>query len=77
MKGCFSISLGTKYAFETEMFGFVIAMEIAYYFGWNSLWVEADSSYVVLLIKNNSHKVPWRFRCRWIKAFQFAKNLKV
>ena len=74
MKGCLSVFLGVKYAFETEHFGFMIAMEIANKFGRNSLWLERDSTYVVLLVKNNSHKVPWCFRCRWIRALQFAMN---
>ena len=77
VKGCFSVFLGIKYAFEAELFGFMIAMEIAEKFGWNTLWLETDSTYVVLLVKNNSQKVPWRFRSRWIRALQFARKNNV
>ena len=77
MKGYFSVSLGVKYAFEAELFGFMFAMKIAHNFGWNSLWLEIDSSYVVLLVQNNSHKVPWHFRCKWMRALQYAKKLNV
>ena len=53
----------------------MIAMEIMHKFGWNYLWLETDSSYVVLLVKKNSYRVPWKFRNRWIRDLQYAKNL--
>ena len=56
---------------------FMIAMKIACQFGWNSLWLETDSTFVVLLVKNNSYKVPWRFRYRWIRALQYARKHNV
>ena len=70
VKECFSVCLGIRYAFEAELFRFITAMEIANEFGWNDLWLKTDSSYVVLHVKNNSHRVPWKFRNRWIRALQ-------
>ena len=64
VKGCFSVGLGIRFSFEAELFGFMIALEITHKFSWNYLWLETDSSYVVLFVKNNSHKVPWHFRNR-------------
>ena len=75
VKGCFSVCLGNRFAFEAELFGFMFAIEIAHKFVWNHLWLETDSSYVVILVKGDSYRVPWKFKNIWIRALQYAKNL--
>ena len=55
-------SLETGFAFEVELHGFMIAVEMAHKFKWIPLCIETYSIYVVLLFKNNLYKVSWRFR---------------
>ena len=47
------------YAFEDEIMAFILATEKAHEFGWNNIWVELDSLYVVNLYKYNIEKIPW------------------
>ena len=76
-KGCFAKYLGIKFAFEAELLGFIMAIEIAKKFNWSPLWIETDSSYVVSIFLTGSLKVPWEVRSRWSIALSDAKNLQV
>ena len=67
-KGCFSMLLGNSFSFEVELYGFMIAVELEYKFRWYLLWIETDSIYVALLFRNDSDKVLWRFRSRWVRT---------
>ena len=72
-KGCF-----LKYlAFEAELVGFIVAIEIAKKFNWSPLWIKTDSSYVVSIFLTGSLKVPREVRSRWSKALSDAKTLHV
>ena len=43
---------------------------------WVKILMDGDRLlYAVLMLKNNSHRVPSCFRSRWIRALQYAKNL--
>ena len=43
----FAKYLGIKFAFETEILGFITAIEIAKKFNLSPLWIESNSAYVV------------------------------
>ena len=54
VKGCFSVFLGIKYAFEAELTGKITVIEFAEKYNWNCLWFECDSIYVVNLLRTLS-----------------------
>ena len=76
IKGCFSLFLGTRLAFEAEIMGFILAIEFAYKFKWKNLWVETDSTYIVALFKDSTISMPWELRNRWSRAIRYANELK-
>ncbi|MCH84036.1 ribonuclease H protein, partial [Trifolium medium] len=47
-----------------ELCGVLRAIEIAAQRNWLNLWIETDSSLVVLAFKNSS-LIPWSLRNRW------------
>ncbi|XP_057770864.1 uncharacterized protein LOC130990654 [Salvia miltiorrhiza] len=55
----------TGFTFEAELLAVIHAISIAHNRGWFSLWVEADSEYVVRLLQARSMDVPWRFIGLW------------
>ena len=75
-KGCFARSLGAVYAFEDEIMAFILATEKAHEFGWNNIWVELDSLYVINLYKYNIEKFLGSCLLnRWKIALRSAKDL--
>ena len=54
-----SWALDIVFAFEAEIISFILAIVKAYEFGWENLWVELDSTYVVNLYKDSYDKFPW------------------
>ncbi|KAK0595507.1 hypothetical protein LWI29_007339 [Acer saccharum] len=48
VKGCFAIPLGVCFAFEAELAVAVHAIDYAWTFGWRWLWLESDSTFVVV-----------------------------
>ena len=77
VKGCFAIHLGICFAFEAEIMGFIIAIEIAHKFNWLNLWVDTDSTFVSWLFQSNASHIPWKLRNRWNRANRWAKLLNV
>ena len=73
IKGSFSYYLGIDFAFEAELIGFILAIEIAYNWNWYNLWVETDSSDLVGSFDN----VIWKFRNRWARDLILAKRLQI
>ena len=51
IKGCFSLILGIRLAFEAKVMGFILAIEFAYKSKWKNLWVETDSHTLWLFLK--------------------------
>ena len=66
---CFAESLGHSTSYIAEISGAIRAIEIAYQKGWRNLWLETDSSLVVLAFQKDGN-VAWFLRNRW-------KNMKV
>lgn len=73
--GCFSVNLGTAFAFEAELFVVILALEAAFERNWNKIWLECDSTYVYGLILSKSSDVPWSFRNRWLKVLLKMKDI--
>lgn len=72
VKGCFSSFLGNFPALHAEFIVAMMAIEISFHKGWNSVWLECDSKVVVGAFSSNSG-VPWQLLNRW-KNCQFLKD---
>jgi len=57
----FAEPLGTRTSYREELCGFIRAIEIAKQMNWNNIWVETDSTLVVMAAKE-SNQVPWELR---------------
>lgn len=66
--GIFSSNLGDISIFEAELLGFIIARELAASNHWGSLWIEGDSSSVLLAFKK-PELVPCILGNRWHPCF--------
>ena len=56
------------------MMGFIIAVEKAYEFKWDNIWIETDSMYVVHLFNRGTGQISWRFHNRWLSAYKKART---
>lgn len=61
---CFSEPLGISTSYISELNGAIRAIETAYHRGWRNLWLESDSSLVVLAFHKNG-QIPSALRNRW------------
>ncbi|XP_057811636.1 uncharacterized protein LOC131025868 [Salvia miltiorrhiza] len=77
VKGCFHIKGGLGYAFEAELLAVITAVQIAHSRGWNYLWIESDSTYIVRLLHSGYLAVPWRFAALWSKVLDIIKGFHV
>lgn len=75
MQGCFSSVLGMGFAFEAELVGVMMAVDIAFSKGWHSFWIESDSIYVVSLLRSRSMIVPWNHRNRWLYTLHLIRQI--
>jgi len=66
---CFSEPLGISTSYISEMNGAIRAVETAFHKGWRNLWLETDSSLVVLAFQRDG-QIPWSLTNRW-------KNMKL
>ena len=65
--GAFTCNLDNDYVFNSEVMGFIIALEFAAQNGWNRLWLESDST-SALMVFNNISLVSILMRNRWHNA---------
>lgn len=63
--GCFYLNIGVSYALHAET---------AYSRGWHHLWLECDSSLVILAFSSSSI-FPWSLRNRWLNALTLSKKM--
>lgn len=61
---CFTENLGGCSAYHAELSAIMRATEIAFHRSWSNLWIESDSSLVVMAFKNDS-MIPCNIRNRW------------
>ncbi|GAU32780.1 hypothetical protein TSUD_152280 [Trifolium subterraneum] len=71
---CFAENTGVSSAYFAELCGAMKAIEIAHDHNWNNLWLESDSTLVVMAFKNAS-LVPWRLRNRWNNCIQITASM--
>lgn len=64
--------LGVQYPLYVELFGVILALELAIKKGQNNIWLEFDSTLVIQALKNSSF-VPWNIR-RWQNCLFFCKQ---
>ncbi|KAF3455215.1 hypothetical protein FNV43_RR05663 [Rhamnella rubrinervis] len=72
IKGSFVVPLDSCYAFESELLGAITAIECARDFGWDHLWLECDSTYVVNLLTRREEVVPWVYKSRWVNRLLYV-----
>ncbi|GAU37904.1 hypothetical protein TSUD_163410 [Trifolium subterraneum] len=65
---CFAEPLGFASSYQAELCAAMTAIEIAHTRNWHNLWLETDSTLVVLAFKNSNTKVAWNLRNRWHNA---------
>ncbi|XP_058742423.1 uncharacterized protein LOC131614904 [Vicia villosa] len=73
-QGRFSKFLGPGNAFLAELYGAILAIEIAKQKNWNNFWLETDSTLVVLAF-SKPHIVPWALRIRWENVIQHTRSI--
>jgi ribonuclease HI len=73
---CFAENTGLGSAFSAELAGALRAIEIAANNNWNNLWLETDSTLVVLAFKSLS-LVPWNLRNRWFNCSVLIRSMNL
>jgi ribonuclease HI len=66
--GGFSANLSGCSIFEAEVMGFIIAMEMAARHNWRFIWIEGDSTSVLMAFSKPS-LVPILWRNRWLSRY--------
>lgn len=72
--GCFAQKLDTESAFIVEIYGAMLAIEIANQNNWLNIWLETDSMLLVMAFKS-AHMVPCSLRNRWANCLELTKNM--
>ena len=72
--GCFAKNLCFGSSLFAESLRAMNAIEIAYNKGWTNLWLETDSTLVMLAFKSSSF-VPWNIRNRWKNCIDLTKQM--
>ncbi|GAU47191.1 hypothetical protein TSUD_350560 [Trifolium subterraneum] len=70
----FAENIGISSAFVAELCGAMNAIEIAASKNWNNLWLETDSTLVVLAFKS-SLLVPWALSNRWRNCLLLTQSM--
>lgn len=73
--GCFAASVGVSNSLIAELSAAMLAIEIALEKGWNSLWLECDSSPVVHAF-SSSEIVPLKLRAGWKHYIDITKSMR-
>ena len=60
VSGCFAFPIEFGFSYEVKILAIIYVVGLARSSGWNKLWIEANSDYVVDLIKNGPLNVPWK-----------------
>ncbi|CAJ2636606.1 unnamed protein product [Trifolium pratense] len=71
---CFAENTGLKSAFMAEICGAMRAIELANCRNWKNLWLESDSTLVVMTF-NSSVLVPWELSNRWRNCLRITRSM--
>jgi ribonuclease HI len=72
----FAEFLGNTSSLIAELSGVMRAIELAKANNWQNVWIESDSSFVVLAYKN-PYVVPWSIRSRWLNCHALASSMNI
>jgi ribonuclease HI len=72
---CFAEPLGIASSFQAELCAAMSTIEVAYKMNWKNIWIETDSTLVVLAFQNSNTVVPWNLRNRWSNILLLFRNL--
>ncbi|XP_050222727.1 uncharacterized protein LOC126672819 [Mercurialis annua] len=75
-KGCFSVNLGSAFAFWAEIETAIFAVLKEKDMGFDHLWLECYSIYVVNLFKRRDWQIPWKLRLKWIACLNYISNIR-
>jgi ribonuclease HI len=67
--------LGFNSSYFAELCGAMKAIEIAYQNNWHNIWIETDSTLVVLAFQKLDKPVPWMISNRWKNVLQMANSM--
>jgi ribonuclease HI len=73
---CFAEPLGIVSSYHAELNAAMTSIEIAYQTNWHNIWIETDSTLVVLAFKNSNIVIPWCVRNIWhnVKLLYYQMN---
>jgi ribonuclease HI len=74
--GCFAQKIFTDSAFVAEIFGAILAIEIASHNNWLNLWLETDSMLLVMAF-NAAQMIPCKLRNGWAGCMDIAKGMNL
>lgn len=72
--GSFAANLGSRNAFEAELIGAMMAIEITHKKDWKFLWLECDSQLVINAFKNHVI-VPWKLINKWKNCIEITEDM--
>lgn len=72
--GSYFTNIGPGNAFQAELIGAMLAIEVADIMNWSKLWLETDSKLVVQAFQN-PNMVPWNIRNRWINSIHITQSM--
>ncbi|KAL6204387.1 hypothetical protein ACLB2K_021655 [Fragaria x ananassa] len=75
--GCFAGSMGIAIALEAELQAIIHAVSMTSRKGWQSLWIECDSTIAIRFLANNKCSVPWSLRADWINCRTILSSMQV
>ncbi|XP_050222822.1 uncharacterized protein LOC126672915 [Mercurialis annua] len=75
-QGCFALHLGCSFAFMAEIEAAIYAVLKASEMGFQFVWLECDSIYVVNLFKRRDMQIPWKLRLRWIACLKYINSIQ-
>lgn len=70
----FASNLGIFSLWKAELFGAMLAIELAFARGWHNLWLECDSKLLVDAFKSEKG-VPWKIRNRWRNCLIMTRQM--
>jgi ribonuclease HI len=73
--GGFAQNLGRTNSLEAEIMGVILAIDCAHERNWRQLWLECDSSLVVLAFKSPC-VIPWHLKNRWLNCLTKIKTMR-
>jgi ribonuclease HI len=72
--GGFAENIGITNSLVAEIMGAILAIECAFSRNWKHLWLECDSSLVILAFKS-PNIIPWQLKNRWLNCITMIKSM--